>query len=156
MTLTAEMKQLIRDRAYLLDEGNNKAFFEFVIVEFPTERELKVVVDFLDECGVDTVTPRCEILAEKLIENLEWYKKQPVMEDPSNGWSRLQWQLVAIGQFCLKYAQIVEYLDAHKAELGIKMIPLELPYGWEGSDDYNLGWFDCDKFDQMYSKEEWY
>ena len=91
-----------------------------------------------------------------MIKNIDYYKKRPVYEDPANCWSRLQWQVSGIGDFGLKYAQIVEYLDRNKDELGIKMIPLPLPYGWEGNDDYDLGWFNREEFDKQYLEGEWY
>lgn len=157
MTLTSEEKEFIKGHAYLFDESREVDFFVAALEQFPNGPNFRHIVNYIqDVCKMDTTEYLLKLFTIELLKNIDYYKKQPRYEDPSNSWSRLQWQVSGIGDFGLKYAQIVEYLDRNKDELGIKMIPLPLPYGWEGNDDYDLGWFNREEFDKQHSEEEWY
>lgn len=157
MTLTPDAKEFIRGHAYLFDDNCIFEFFDEALKQFPEGKTIQEIVDYIQvECNIDSTRALLKLVAKQLVESLDYYKKRPTSEDPSCGWSRLDWQLCGLHTFGLKHAQIVEYLDNHKTELGIDLIPLEANYGWQGEGDYDLGWFDKQEFDRLYSGEEWY
>ena len=157
MTLTLEAKEFIRNHAYLFDDGRNYEFFEAALAAFPEGKNILDIANYIQtQCEIDSTTSLLKLIGKQLIDSVEYYKNQPKSDDPSCGWSRLDWQLCGIHTFNLKHAQIIEYLDRHKHELGIELNPLEDRYGWQGDGDYDLGWFDKSEFDRLYSDEEWY
>lgn len=153
--MTEAVKKWIQENIKIVDDGDYTYFIE----KAHKEMNYKDFVEFLMFLDTneffDTTTPKLEAFANRLIDEINYYRTntQTKYEDPSNSWSRLQWCIGSIGQFNLKYVQIVDYLIQNKSKLGIKMIPLPIEYGWDGADDYDLGWFDKDTYYQLHSAE---
>lgn len=156
MILTKFAKNYIKQH---FDDFDNDNVTEFFVrgSESLSREDFNQVVKFIRESElVDITTPLLVVIAESLVKNIELYLNQPKYIDPCCGWSRLQYQLFEIDTFDLKYQQIVNFLLKNKDEFGIQMNPLDAPYAYEGSDDYDLGWFKKDECDRLYSKEDWY
>ena len=92
-------------------------------------------------------------------DTVTWYREQytmaPVGED--SGTARLNWLLETCTDYMIKdgdYAKYKQYIIEHSKELvGVTAKPIPKELSWDGSDDYNMGWFNERKF-RYHNKEE--
>lgn len=61
--------------------------------------------------------------------------------DKAKSWSRLNWMLDAMPHFDQHRNDIINAITRNKDWLGITLKPLDLKYSWNGSPEYDLGWF---------------
>ena len=98
------------------------------------------LLDVLYECEDKNILQLACIMA-----NIKWRinfeRVQHVLDDPANSWSRLNWMLDAIPYYDQDYQTIKEAVWKNKDWLGVTLKPLAAKYSWNGSDDYDLGWF---------------
>ena len=69
--------------------------------------------------------------------------------DKSSSWSRLNWLLDACPYFDQNYEDVKQAIFDNKDWIGVTLTPLEDEYSWNGSKEYDLGFFD-----ERYYKEE--
>ena len=74
----------------------------------------------------------------------------PEWDDGSHGWSRLRYILDETGYLGIDFDVIAGYLILNQKEMGLNISPLEIEYSWDGSKDYDLGWFSRRKYDELY------
>lgn len=122
------------------------------------QRIIRYVLENSGLCVEEEQSARLQALFHFISEYYEMEKNNPMqdIDDPSHGYSRLQWLVSAVGDLDLKYRVIEDYFLNHHKEYGWKANSLSAPYAWEGNDDYDLGRFDKEAFDALYTSESWY
>ena len=105
---------------------------------------------------------RLQAVAEDIYEGIQYYLNQPkkfrLLDDPSEGWSRLSWIMMSVDSQDLYYKDIINYLIKNKNKYNFKMRKIGPSYNYQspgGEIDYDVaGVFDEEAFDIYYSEED--
>ena len=153
MIISKPIKHFIDEYGYLLNDPSQYIELTRIANEVLYNKDLINLFIILEDIGVDLTDYRWEIFDNTFMKELNYLKLSNKLTDPSDSWSRLQYMLGDVGYQGFTYKEIVDHLKKVKDILGIKMEPLEPEYGWEGPGDYNLGWFNREKFREEYPED---
>lgn len=143
MKNTYNLNDWLKDNADLVNYGTKKdiitkAFKDIKYADFKQLLEKMLQVDIIND--EDIFDAYCSILAE--------YNKEFEKDSRSTGEARLTWMIDYLGYWpTVTPKSITDYLIKNHQKYGLKMIPLPDMYAWADSDEYDLGWFDIEKFD---------
>lgn len=149
--MTNTVKKFIEDNIDLIDDNRWQDLFSILYRNHNTfsaveERELIdafIDADVGDREELQWISIEQEILARIEFElNDKW--------DTARTWSRFWWIYDCIQTFGIPGEVIAQHLIDNKERLGLKMTPLESKYGWYATADWDLGWFDKEKFAKEY------
>ena len=89
------------------------------------------------------------------VNDMQIQAAQDPFDKLANSWSRFDYVMGNVtALFDFDYNYWLNYLLANQKRLGLKMRPLSDEYGWEGSGDYDLGWFNEYYFDKYFRDDE--
>lgn len=108
--------------------------------------ELAVVLE--EALGVpDLDALRWQIFESEVKDYIDYYQKLPsYMKNKSNDWSRLDYMLDGISNIGFGDIDAKNYVIKNGRRMGLSILPLDPEYGWYGSGDYDLGWFNPVEF----------
>lgn len=69
------------------------------------------------------------------------YELNSPFNDKASSWSRLNWMLSGMPHFDQSDESIKEAVFENKTWIGVTLEPLDIEYSWDGSQDYDLGYF---------------
>lgn len=70
--------------------------------------------------------------------------------DMAESWSRLNWMLNAMETFYHKtWSQVKQHILDNAEKLNLTIKPLDLRYSWDGSPEFDLGWFKPEYFEDQ-------
>ena len=161
--LSQKLQQFIKNNSELI---NNNEWVKLLrkddlpYVDYPQLLEIIKFVSGLNDDELKEI--RLQAVAEDIYEDIQYYLSQPkkfrLLDDPSEGWSRLSWIMMGVNGQDLNYNDIVNYLIKNKNKYNFKMREIDSFYNYQspGSEiDYDLaGVFDEKAFDKYYSEEE--
>lgn len=161
--LSQKLQQFIKNNSELI---NNNEWVKLLrkddlpYVDYPQLLEIIKFVSGLNDDELKEI--RLQAVAEDIYEDIQYYLSQPkkfrLLDDPSEGWSRLSWIMMGVNGQGLNYNDIVNYLIKNKNKYNFKMREIDSFYNYQspGSEiDYDLaGVFDEKAFDKYYSEEE--
>lgn len=139
MKFPKQVKQFIERHVELIDEHDYNKLVAEAANTLP-DRYIEQVAAILEEVGIDIKPYQLQLFDMILCARID-SEKADMFNDKANSWSRLNWMLQAIGRIGLKYSDILEHLKQDQARLGLNIRELPLIYSWDGSPDYDLGWF---------------
>lgn len=122
----------------------------------------EVVVEFVNllsntrNVNIDLVKRTCVL--KELLAQIQYALDNPgVMQDSSNGWSRFDSAWMSLQTYDLDAKEFLEFLKKSGHQYGLNLTQLEFPYGyWGDGSDWDLGWFNREEYDRLYSDEEDY
>lgn len=141
-----------KDNFYLIDSNQyydvlSEAYYQFGESDY--SNFLKII-ELLKEACPTTLTKLnkdlLQVWEDVFLNRLEAERNDPYNPDPANGWSRLDWMFEAIGTFNLDKNLLINHLLNNQAQLNLDMKPLEAEYSYFGSDTWDLGWFNKERY----------
>lgn len=149
MNISASVKKVVEENIELLESGNHDnlvVLFETCDVELSCAQQ-EELVSLLKELGMNIDSARSEAFLNNFRNSVDYYLNNPDPQDVSNSWSRFSYILDNLSWLGYSYDELVELVRANQKELGINLRSIDSQYGWNTSDEYDLGWFKADKFD---------
>ena len=99
---------------------------------------MEIIFEIADEKSVSTAA-----MVAYFKWRIEFELETNIWGDMANSWSRLRWKIdgYPIYQYELNFQEIFNALSKNKEWVGVTLKPLDIEYSWDGSQDYDLGWF---------------
>lgn len=110
------------------------------------KQEFTEFVQLLYEAGYKTFELRQKALLMAAKEYCILCLSKPRYEDTAKSWSRLQYVLSGIPDYNLSYYECLDAFKIYGKDYGFNLKPIPDDCAWEGSGDYDLGWFDINEF----------
>lgn len=142
--------KFIEDHIDLIDDEKWTELFK---AAFDKLEETKVpdIVSMLKVIGISEDTLYWGSIEGEILSKIQFELDHNYFnQDRANSWSRVRWMLYGIYTYNYSHDQIVQHLIDNKDRLNLKMTPLDSEYSYDGSDEYDLGWFKP----QYYNPEE--
>ena len=155
IVVSKRLKQFILNNQDLINDFDEHATLVQNAVEELIDSDITTLHEILKIIDVNLDEYRWNFFDFILLNYIDSFKSQPKEDDPSNSWSRLNYILYGIGNHGFKEKEIIEHLSdpVNANRLNIKLSPLEPEYSWTGPGDYDLGWFDKNKYRELYPEE---
>lgn len=144
----ARTKEFIETYSTLINENKFYALFKAAAKELVTHElnELAVILETvlgaedLDAC-------RWQVFESEVKDYIDYYQNLPsYMKNNSNDWSRLDYMLDGISDIGFGMIDAKNYVIKNGKHMGLNVLPLRPEYGWYGSGDYDLGWFNQEEY----------
>ncbi len=144
----ARTKEFIESHATLINENKFYALFKAAVKGLLT-REINELACIIEEAlsVPDLDACRWQVFESEVHEYIDYYQKLPsYMKNKSNDWSRLDYMLDEISNIGFGQIDAKNYVIQNGKRMGLNILPLEPEYGWLGSGDYDLGWFNKSEY----------
>lgn len=144
--MTQTVKNFINKHEELIDDSSWLDLFYSAWKQFNDE----IVNDILEI--LYEVESRDTLQLSAICAYIKWRKEYELNSpfgDKASSWSRLNWMLMAAPTFDQSNDDVKESVFENKDWIGVTLEPLDTKYSWDGSQDYDLGFFD-----KRYYKEE--
>ena len=158
--LSTNLSKFIEDNIHLIDDNDwVELLRRNTLILKEDDQKLIEIIRMLSGADNDTIKEyRLKAVAKNLKLDVDYFLSQPkktrLLDDSSEGWSRLSWLLMGINTADLKDKEIIDYLLKHKNEYGFVMRKLDPIYSYidtGNSPDYDVaGVFDEEAFDAEY------
>ena len=158
--LSTSLSKFIEENIHLIDDSNwVEELRRSTLILKEDNQKLIEIIKMLSGADNDAIKEyRLKAMAENLKLDVDYFLSQPkktrLIDDPSEGWSRLSWLLMDINTLGLKDKEIIDYLLKHKNKYGFAMRKLGTIYNYAdigNSPDYDVaGVFDEEAFDKEY------
>ena len=124
------------------DEINNNEWFDLfeAVWHNMSSKNAHIIVDMLSEIE-DPQTIELASILGCFKWRVEYELESNIWGDMANSWSRLNWMIDAMPMYNRTWHEIRDAVFAEKEWLGVTLKPLDLDYSWNGSPEYDLGWF---------------
>ena len=161
--LSQKLQEFIKDNSELI---NNNEWVKLLRKDNNTITDYYQLLDIIKYVSglnyEELKELRLQAVAEDIYEGIQYYLNQPkkfrLLDDPSEGWSRLSWIMMSVDSQDLYYNDIINYLIKNKNKYNFKMRKIGPSYNYQapgGEIDYDVaGVFDEEAFDKYYSEEE--
>ena len=86
----------------------------------------------------------------QLLNRIAYELDNSAFNDMAESWSRLNWILNAMETFYHKtWDQVKQHILDNAAKLNLNIKPLDVEYSWDGSQEYDLGWFKPEYYEEQ-------
>ena len=127
--------------------------FEYVFSRASEElvtHEINELATMLESIGIETEDIRWRVFEKQVKGYVDYYLNQlpPYMKNRSADWSRVDYMLEEVPTLGFGDSDAKAYIIKNGKKMGLNVKPLEPQYGWYGSGDYDLGWFNKREFEK--------
>lgn len=129
--------------------------FEYVFSRAAEElvtHEISQLATMLESIGIETESIRWNVFEQQVKGYVDYwlYQTPSYMKNKSESWSRLDYMIEDISNLGFGEPDAKAYVIKNGKRLGLNLLALEPQYGWYGSGDYDLGWFNKREFEKEY------
>ena len=127
--------------------------FEYVFSRAAEElvtHEINELATMLESIGIETEDIRWKVFEQQVKGYVDYYLNQTptYMKNKSEDWSRVDYMIDEISDLGFGAPDAKAYVIKNGKRLGLNLLDLETKYGWYGSGDYYLGWFNKSEYDK--------
>lgn len=142
-------KEFIKAYKHKIDANDFEYVFSRAAKELVTH-EINELATMLELIGIETEDIRWNVFEQEVKNYVDYYLNQTpsYMKNRSEDWSRLAYMLEEISDLGFGGPDVKAYVIKNGKRLGLNLLALEPQYGWYGSGDYDLGWFNKSEFDK--------
>lgn len=158
------LKKFIQDNISLIKEGDITSLyhnialndFNFEIISGVTQILLNSGIATQEQINNYILEAIAKNISDEIERNLHTHKNIRMLDDPSEGWSRLSQMLQTIETYSVGDDRIINYLLQNKDKFGFVMKKLDPKYNYFGNGiDYDVaGYFDEKAYDKMLDSGE--
>lgn len=159
MIKNSVLKKFIQDNISLIEEGDIASLYHNIALNDFNFEIISGVTQILLNSGIATqeqitnyiLEAIAKNISDEIERNLHTFKEIRLLDDPSEGWSRLSQMLQTIETYNVGEDKIINYLLQNKKRLGFVMKELDPKYNYIGFvTDYDVaGYFDEKAYDKM-------
>lgn len=144
----AKTKEFIESYSTLINENKFYELFKAAAKDLVTHEINELAVILEEALGVpDLDDLRWQVFESEVKDYIDYYQKLPsYMKNKSNDWSRLDYMLDGISNIGFSDSDAKHYIIKNAKHMHLSLLPLDPEYGWYGSGDYDLGWFNPVEF----------
>ena len=131
----------IDDNIEDIDAGNWAGVFQDAW-EMMSQENITKLLSMLYDAGMDKEEITWGILEGYVLYRVAYELDNSAFGDMAESWSRLNWMISSMPAYYGKsHDEIKQHILDNAKELNLNIKPLDDKYSWDGSKEYDLGWF---------------
>ena len=135
------IEDFINDELEDIDDGKWADVFQYAW-ETMNQRNITKLLSMLYDAGMDKEELTWGILDGYLLYRVAYELDNSAFGDMAESWSRLNWMISSMPAYYGKsHEEIKQHILDNAKELNLNIKPLDVEYSWDGSQEYDLGWF---------------
>ena len=139
----------IDDNIEDIDDGKWSAVFQDAW-EMMSKENVTNLLSMLHDIGIDAEEITWGIIEGYVLYRVAYELDNSAFSDMAESWSRLNWMISAIPEYYGKHhEEIKQHILDNAKELNLNIKPLDDKYSWDGSKEYDLGWFKPEYFEEQ-------
>lgn len=143
------LKDFIDDNIEDIDAGNWTDVFQDAW-EMMNQDNVTMLLSMLADAGMDKEEITWGIIEGHLLYRVAFELNNTAFSDRAESWSRLNWMISAMPHYYGKTrSEIKEHIIKNAAKLNLNIKLLDVEYSWDGSQEYDLGWFKPEYYEEQ-------
>ena len=138
----------IDDNIEDIDAGNWAGVFQDAW-EMMAQENITKLLSMLFDAGMDKEEITWGIIEGYILYRVAYELDNTAFSDMAESWSRLNWMIYSMPAYYGKsHEEIKQHILDNAKELNLNIKPLDDKYSWDGSKEYDLGWFKPEYFEE--------
>lgn len=143
------LKDFIDDNIEDIDDGKWAEVFQDAW-EMMNQENVTKLLSMLFDIGIDKDEITWGIIDGYILYRVAFELDNTAFSDRAESWSRLNWMISAIPAYYGKtHEEIKQHIIKNATKLNLNIKPLDIEYSWDGSQEYDLGWFKPEYYEEQ-------